>query len=124
MERRNKSRLYVELNCRINADRVEAAPVTTFTENVSRTGILMRWTRSVPLPEVEARLTVDIPLPETSGFGPRVMRCSTIVVRVIENATEEHEVALRISSMKFVKVGPTVRPRDLAGMPLSTDRVN
>jgi hypothetical protein len=124
MERRNKSRLYVELICRINAGRVEAAPVTTFTENVSRTGILMRWIPGVPLPEVDATLIVDIPLPDASGFGPRVMRCTTTVVRIVENAAELDEVALRISSMKFVKVGRTVQPRDLAGMPVSTERVN
>jgi c-di-GMP-binding flagellar brake protein YcgR len=136
MDRRMKSRIDLQLTCYIEAGKILAAPVRTLTENVSRTGMLMRWAAGVPLPAVGGKLTLDVELPENSGFGPRVMRCRAEVIRLRECEGAEHEVALRIASMRFINrrpgSAPVVEPQkrnsrkqivDLASMPVATERV-
>jgi c-di-GMP-binding flagellar brake protein YcgR len=127
MDRRIKSRIDVQLMCYVGAGKVRATPVRAFTENVSRTGMLMRWAKGVPLPPVDGKLMLDVQLPENSEFGPRVMRCRASVVRVTRSRADEHEVALRILSMRFVKgAREASRPVpyiDLASMPLLADRI-
>jgi c-di-GMP-binding flagellar brake protein YcgR len=141
MERRTKSRIDVQLTCCVDAGKAEATPVRALTENVSRTGMLMRWSGKSPLPKVDGKLTLDVLLPENSEFGPRVMRCRTEVARVIQRAEGEHEVALRVLTMRFIKPGARTkiaRPsgrglatakssrkvRDLASMPVATERIS
>jgi c-di-GMP-binding flagellar brake protein YcgR len=140
MERRTKSRIDVQLTCCV-AGKAEATPVRALTENVSRTGMLMRWSGTSPLPKVDGKLTLDVLLPENSEFGPRVMRCRTEVARIIQRAEDEHEVALRVLTMRFIKPGsrakaerasgsalsiskPSRKVRDLASMPLATERIS
>ena len=103
MDRRTKSRIDVQLRCYVGAGKVQAAPMRAFTENVSRTGMLMRWMEGVPLPQVAGNLILDIELPENSEFGPRVMRCRTEVVRVNPCEGNTHTVALRVVGMRFIK---------------------
>ena len=140
MERRTKSRIDVQLTCCVAAGKAQATPVRTLTENVSRTGMLMRWSGASPLPEVDGKLTLDVILPENSEFGPRVMRCRTEVARVIQRAEGEHEVALRVLTMRFIKPGTKIgrasgssvsstaksprKVRDLASMPVATERIS
>ena len=139
MERRTKSRIDVQLTCCVDAGKAEARPVRALTENVSRTGMLMRWSGTSPLPKVDGKLTLDVLLPENSEFGPRVMRCRTEVARVIQRSEGEHEVALRVLTMRFIKPGARVKVasgrelitakssrkvRDLASMPVVTERIS
>src|SRR5256885_10054186 len=116
MDRRNKSRIDMQLTCYVAAGRVEATPMRALTENVSRTGVLMRWMEGAPLPKVDGKLTLDLQLPENSEFGARVMRCRAEAVRVTQRAGKEHEVALRIVSMRFMKSKHGPRVRDLASV--------
>ena len=123
MDRRSKTRLDVQLTCYVTAGRIEATPLRVFTENVSRSGILMRWAAGAPLPEVAKNLTVDVQLPENSDFGPRVMRCRAVVVRVINNTRQQPSVAFEIRNMRFIK--PRARKtQDLASMPVATTRIS
>jgi len=141
MERRTKSRIDVQLTCCVDAGKAEATPVRALTENVSRTGMLMRWSGKSPLPKVDGKLTLDVLLPENSEFGPRVMRCRTEVARVTQRAEGEHEVALRVLTMRFIKPGVRTKiarapdrglstskssrkVRDLASMPVATERIS
>jgi c-di-GMP-binding flagellar brake protein YcgR len=151
MERRTKSRIDVQLTCCVEPGRAQATPVRALTENVSRNGMLMLWSGGSPVPEVDGKLTLDVLLPENSDFGPRVMRCRTEVTRVLRRAAEEHEVGLRVLSMRFIKPGTapakprgvtrsvassdntrkkstsskrTRTTRDLASMPVATERVS
>jgi hypothetical protein len=89
---------------------------------------------------VDGKLTLDVLLPENSEFGPRVMRCRTEVARVIQRAEGEHEVALRVLTMRFIKPGAKIarasglgisttnklsrKLRDLASMPVATERIS
>ncbi len=130
MDRRTKSRIDVQLTCRVNSGKAEATPVHALTENVSRSGMLMLWGGDSPVPQVSGKLTLDVMLPENSEFGPRVMRCRTEVIRVMERAKGAHEVALRVLSMRFIKPSGersgkkgTRTKRALASMPPATDRV-
>jgi hypothetical protein len=103
--------------------------------------MLMRWSGTSPLPKVDGKLTLDVLLPENSEFGPRVMRCRTEVARVIQRGEGEHEVALRVLTMRFIKPGVRVKieratgsgrftskssrkVRDLASMPVATERIS
>ena len=131
MDRRTKSRIDVQLTCCVNAGKAQATPVRALTENVSRSGMLMLWTNGSPLPRVDGKLTLDVLLPENSDFGPRVMRCRTEVIRVVERTKGNHHVALRVLSMRFINPaagGGSAsrrgrRKSDLAAMPPATDRV-
>jgi len=124
MERRIKSRVDVQLTCFAAAGKLQAAPVRGFTENVSRTGMLMRWVDGLPLPKLGSKLTIEVKLPENSGFAPRIMRCRATVVRVASGARKGDEVGLKIHSMQFInaKGGPLVA--DLASMPVASNRVS
>ncbi|MDP9053008.1 MAG: PilZ domain-containing protein [Acidobacteriota bacterium] len=123
MDRRTKSRMDVQLTCYVSGGKVQAAPIRAFTENVSRTGMLMRWMPGVPLPSLDKKLILDLELPENSEFGPRVMRCRTEVVRISPCEGDTYEVALRVEAMRFIKTKKAPRTRDLAAMPLPVDRV-
>lgn len=132
MDRRTKSRIDVQLACSVDAGKAEAMPIRTLTENVSRSGMLMRWGPGLPLPRLLKKLTLDVLLPENSDFGPRVMRCRTQVTRVVEREQGEHQVALRVLSMRFIDAGEdrhlsgkrrNYNIRDLASMPAATNRV-
>jgi c-di-GMP-binding flagellar brake protein YcgR len=135
MDRRNKTRIDLQLTCYIGAGKVQAAPVHAITENVSRTGMLMRWSAGVPLPALGGKLTVDVQLPQNSCFGPRIMRCRAEVIRMKPRG-DQHEVALRVASMRFInarsapatspksqKLRPSTNPADLASWPVMKDWV-
>lgn len=121
MDRRSKSRIDVQLTCYVGAGKIKGEPMRTLTENVSRTGMLMRWIDEVPLPKIDRKLVLDLELPENSEFGPRVMRCRTQVTRVIPQEGKPHEVALRVLSMRFMR---TRREVDLLSMPAAGTRVS
>jgi c-di-GMP-binding flagellar brake protein YcgR len=123
MDRRLKTRVDVQLTCFVTADRIEATPVRVLTENLSRTGILMRWDASTPLPEVSRSMTLDVQLPENSDFGPRIMRCRATVVRIItRRGGDQPAVAFEVQNMRFIK-SRARRGRDLANMPLASSRI-
>jgi c-di-GMP-binding flagellar brake protein YcgR len=124
MDRRTKSRIDLQLKCYVGAGKVQAEPMRALTENVSRTGMLMRWMEGIPLPNIDAKLVLDLQLPENSEFGPRVMRCRTQVVRVTPVAGKSHEVGLRVLSMRFIKSKRDIGPIDLAAMPVAASRVS
>jgi c-di-GMP-binding flagellar brake protein YcgR len=123
MDRRTKSRIDVQLTCFVGAGRAHAEPLRVLTENVSRTGMLMRWIEGTPLPDIEKKLTLDVKLPENSEVGARVMRCRTEVIRITP-AGNTHAVALRVLSMRFVKSRPAADSSNLAAMPVALDRLN
>ena len=114
----------VQLTCYVGSGKVQAAPMRALTENVSRSGMLMRWMPGVPLPSVDGKLTLDIELPENSEFGPRVMRCDTQVVRVTPCGSETHAVALRVLGMRFIRARRRLAKSELAAMPVAISHVN
>lgn len=124
MDRRTRSRIDVQLTCYVGAGRVKGEPIRTLTENVSRTGMLVRWMEGAPLPRIDGKLVLDLQLPENSEFGPRVMRCRTQVLRVIPGKKNTHDVAVRVLSMRFTTGKREIKPSDLALMPVAASRVS
>jgi hypothetical protein len=122
MDRRTKARLDLQLLCRIGTDRLLSEPLEGLTENVSRDGMLMRWTEPFPLPEVGCRLTVDVRLPVNSGTSPRLMRCGATVVRIVRENPGHPSVGLRIDNVRFVE-STEVRSYPLESMTPATDRL-
>lgn len=116
MDRRNKLRLDLELICRIAPGTILSRPLNGLTHNVSRDGMLIRWNSQEPLPLKGSPLVVEVELPEGFGFGPRLMRCNTTVVRI-----EGAAVGLQINNMRFVVANGN---RSLADMPGATELVN
>jgi hypothetical protein len=118
MDRRTSFRHNLQLTCRIDSDRVLAYTSGVSTENVSRTGILVRWLDGMPLPKVGGRLTLDVQLPKNPEIDHRVIRCRTTVVRVTPGSGLEHEVALRVHNMSFVAARKPAAVCDLATIPI------
>jgi hypothetical protein len=123
MDRRVKERHELQLVCRFGTASILSAPYEGVTQNVSRDGILMHWLHGVPLPEPGDSLNVEVDLPSGSDFGPRVMRCVTTVVRIVDGKTGIPLVGLRINKVRFTRPGKK-RQFDLAAMKPATDTVN
>ncbi|HXJ40859.1 MAG TPA: PilZ domain-containing protein [Bryobacteraceae bacterium] len=126
MDRRTKQRIDLQLLCRLGKGAIRSTPLKGITENISRTGILMRWLDAVPLPDVGSSLTVEFTLPRSEDFGPRVMRCQTTVVRITPDTDGQHSVALHIDALRFAPALPPAGKAefDLESMPPVTKRVS
>lgn len=107
MNRRTKDRLDLQLLCRVGAEKVLSKPSGAthslgLTENLSRSGLLMRWLDAVALPDVGTDLTVDIDLPVDASFGPRVMRCQATVVRILRPIGALPTVGMKIGNIRVI----------------------
>lgn len=118
VDRRISLRHDLQLTCRIGSGREQAESPKALTENVSRSGILLRWREGMPLPlpKVGGSLTLDVQLPKNPEMKARVMRCRATVVRVVPGSGEEHEVALRVLNMRFVAPKESAAKCDLAAI--------
>lgn len=125
MDRRTKHRVDLQLICSLGGSAVRSTPLQSVTENISRDGILMRWLRTVPLPEVGSGLTVEFALPASGEFGQRAMRCRTTVVRITKGMDGQSAVALHIEGINFVAAGESASPEpDLELMKPATEHIN
>ena len=127
MDRRTKERLDLQLICRVDSGK--AIPAVGYacdqlmSENFSRNGILLRWLPSVKMPEIGARLTVDVGLPTAPGAAPRAMRCNAKVVRIERKKDQHHLVGFAIGKIRFVQADPAIW-NDLENMPAASSRLN
>jgi c-di-GMP-binding flagellar brake protein YcgR len=103
MDRRTKSRVDLRLSCRIDGTNLVSDNSGETTENISRNGLLLRWTRTAPAPEAGSALRVEVELPSDGAFAPRMIRCESTVVRVIKGADGRAQVALKVHTMRFVE---------------------
>jgi hypothetical protein len=102
MDRRKTSRVDLRLTCRIVNQGLVSENSGGTTENISRNGLLLRWTRPVPVPQTGAALRVELELPSEGMFAPRVIRCDSTVVRVIAGENGQSYIALKVNTMRFV----------------------
>ncbi len=103
MDRRTKPRVDLRLTCRIDGSSLISDNSGETTENISRNGLLLRWTRTAPAPEAGSAMRVEVELPSDGAFAPRVIRCESTVVRVIKGADGRSQVALKVHTMRFVE---------------------
>ncbi|HVW11617.1 MAG TPA: PilZ domain-containing protein [Bryobacteraceae bacterium] len=103
MDRRSTSRVDLRLTCRIVNQGFVSENSGGTTENISRNGLLLRWTRPSPVPAAGSALRVELELPSEGVFAPRVIRCDSTVVRVIAGENGQSHVALKVNTMRFVE---------------------
>jgi len=103
MDRRTRSRVDLQLSCRIEGGKMLSENSGDTTENISRNGLLLRWTRTTPIPTIGTKLRVEVELPSDGQFAPRLIRCESTVVRVIQGEDGSSQVGLRVDTMKFVE---------------------
>jgi hypothetical protein len=105
MERRERDRVNVRLQCRIGAPGLPEAGPCNVTENISRTGILIRWEQDrSAAPAVGDCVEVKLKLPANPMFGQRWMLFQAQVVRVSQAAGESLMVAVAGSPVRFSSV--------------------
>ena len=93
----------LRLSCRVVDGDFASEKSGETTENISRNGLLLRWTRSTPAPEAGAPMRVEVELPSEGVFAPRVLQCESTVVRVITDNDGQSHVALKVGAMRFVE---------------------
>ena len=105
MERRKRDRVNVRLECRIGpAGQAEQGPCNV-TENISRTGMLIRWdwaTSAAPM--VGDRFLAKLKLPASPMFGQRWMLFQSEVVRVSQAADAALLVAVTGSPLRISQI--------------------
>lgn len=103
IDRRTKPRIDLRLNCRVVGRASDSDNSGQTSENISRNGLLLRWTRSAPAPTAGSELRVEVELPSDGVFAPRLIRCESTVVRVISGDDGQSHVALKVNTMRFVE---------------------
>lgn len=124
MDRRGKSRIDVQLRCRIDGTGVLSENSGNTTENISRNGLLLRWSRNEPTPAIGTALRVEVELPTDGQFAPRLIRCESKVVRVIPGDGGLPQIGLRVESMRFVEDPLRVWLGDFNAATPVSERVN
>ncbi len=95
-DRRQRARVQVQLPCRVRRGPGQSASRCQWheTENMSRTGLLIRWPdQDADQPKIGHRLLVEVQLPENPVFGQRWLRYTAKVVHVRKSA-KQYLVAL------------------------------
>jgi len=103
INRRESPRIDINLRCHITSPAIWATGAMQ-TENISRNGILIAWTREetgLPLPSVGHILTLEIELPANHGFGQKCIHCQGSVSRVWRPQDGSPRVALQVNYMDF-----------------------
>ena len=104
MNRRENPRMEVRLKCRITSPRIWPRSTTGMTENISRSGILVRWDECSPepdLPGLGEPVTLEIELPAHHSFVRKCIHCQAIVVRISSNDEPARRMAMSVSQMEF-----------------------
>ncbi len=110
INRRESPRIEMKLHCHVASPAVWGR-CRMLTENVSRSGMLIRWhtagspegdaAGALPSPAAGQILTVEIELPANHGFGQKCIHCQGTVIRVDRGEPESPRVALRVNYMDF-----------------------
>ena len=129
MDRRTKSRVDLRLSCRIDGSSLISENSGETTENISRNGLLLRWTRTAPAPEAGSAMRVEVELPSDGAFAPRLIRCESTVVRVIKGDDGRPQIALKVHTMRFVEDAGRLSQGDFNAAapvqkPVTRERVN
>jgi hypothetical protein len=75
-----------------------------YTENISRSGVLIAWRgddAQLPVPSVGQIVTVEIELPANHGFGQKCIHCQGSVMRIASSTDNFPLIALRVNYMDF-----------------------
>jgi len=102
MERRERDRVNLRLKCRIGPLDGPDAGDSNVTENISRTGMLIRWEQErSTAPAVGDCVLVKVKLPANPEYGQRWMHYEAQVVRLSEAEDESLMVAVAGEPVRF-----------------------
>jgi hypothetical protein len=118
LERRERARVTLRLQCRVERPGQPVRRAWKSVENISRGGMLIRWGRGQDeLPAVGEILFVKLKLPTNPLFGQRWMLFNASVVRVTQ--ADEKSVLVAVSGAP-VKFTPSLSPANLSMLPQPT----
>jgi hypothetical protein len=102
INRRESPRIDINLRCHVASPALWMQS-SMYTENISRSGVLVAWRgadNTIPVPAFGQIITVEIELPAHHGFGQKCIHCQGTVARVMTNE-DFSRVALRVNYMDF-----------------------
>lgn len=103
INRRRSPRLEIKLRCHVTAPALWVNSAM-YTENISRSGLLMVWRgegANAPVPALGQMVTVEVELPAHHGFGQKCIHVQGSVIRVTMGQQDAPRVALQINYMDF-----------------------
>jgi len=102
LERRDRSRVALRLKCRVERPGQTDRPAWKSIENISRSGMLIRWGAGQDAPPAVGEvLFVKLKLPTNPTFGQRWMLFNASVVRVTNTGAASPMVAVSGGPVKF-----------------------
>jgi hypothetical protein len=111
LEQRSHERVNLALECRVTSGNKRSGGTMKVVENISRTGILIRWLPSdgpEDIPRAGDTLNIEMALPANHNFDRKCWFCGGTVVRVSKAEDNSPLVAVRINTTKFRKYTPSV----------------
>lgn len=121
LEQRSHERVNLALECRVTSGSKRSAGTMKLVENISRTGILIRWLSADGGPQDVPRpgdtLNIEMALPVNHNFDRKCWFCGGTVVRVTKAEDNSPLVAVRINTTKFRKYTPATSHKPLAQVP-------
>src|SRR5450759_3829830 len=103
INRRESPRIAIKLRCHVSSPALLASGAM-YTENISRSGVLIAWRgedADPPVPSMGQIVTVEIELPANHGFGQKCIHCQGSVMRIANSAEHFPLIALRVNYMDF-----------------------
>jgi hypothetical protein len=103
INRRESPRIEIKLRCHVTSPALWVRS-SMFTENISRSGVLVAWSGDggrIPVPAAGQIITVEIELPANHGFGQKCIHCQGTVTRIVSGENDAPRVALRVNYMDF-----------------------
>ena len=120
LEQRSHERVNLALECHVYSANKRSAGSTKVVENISRTGILIRWLPSdgpEDMPRAGDSLNIEMALPANHSFDRKCWFCGGTVVRVSRAEDNSPLVAVRINTTKFRKYTPAISHKQSAHAP-------
>jgi len=117
-DRRVHNRLDLQLGCSLARSDDDPGSAIGVTENISRGGVLIRWTAepdTIPVPNNGDTIAVAVKLP----LGPRYLRCWGRVVRVSTTGNKPILMAVQIGRMSFSGEAEPFTPESVASYSLN-----
>jgi len=125
LEQRTHERVNLALECRVSSPSKRSAGTMKIVENISRTGILIRWLASdspEDVPRVGDALSIEMALPANHNFDRKCWFCGGTVVRITKAEDNSPLIAVRINTTKFRKYNPPVNHKSVHAAQLVTAR--
>ena len=125
LEQRTHERVNLALECRVSSPSKRSAGTMKVVENISRTGILIRWLASdgpEDVPRVGDSLSIEMALPANHNFDRKCWFCGGTVVRITKAEDNSPLIAVRINTTKFRKYNPPMNHKSVQASQLVTVR--